>query len=138
MAFEIEVARLQLLALADRLCELAPEALTSTSTLLAHRADLALQAIRHFRMGEERVRELELLARLERLNAERGAGAYLAEGAAFIRSVHRQVERARAQLSPPPDVEALTREVLDGLGVQAVPAVPMLCQSIEAHLRWRP
>jgi len=66
------------------------------------------------------------------------AGKYLAEGAAFIRSVHHQVERARAQLGPPPNVEALTREVLDGLGKQAVPAVPMICQSIEAHLRWRP
>ncbi len=66
------------------------------------------------------------------------AGKYLADGAAFIRSVHQQVERARAQLGPPPDVETLTREVLDAMGKQAVPVVPMICQSIEAHLRWRP
>ncbi len=66
------------------------------------------------------------------------ARKYLAEGAAFIRSVHQQVEKARTQLGPPPNVEALTREVLDGMGKQAVPVVPMICQSIEAHLRWRP
>jgi glyoxylase-like metal-dependent hydrolase (beta-lactamase superfamily II) len=66
------------------------------------------------------------------------AATYLRQGAAFIRSVHEQVEKARAQLGPPPTVEALTREVLDGLGKSAVPVVPMICQSIEAHLRWRP
>ncbi len=66
------------------------------------------------------------------------ARTYLVEGEAFVRSVHAQVERARAQLCPPPDLAALTREVLDGLGKQAAPVVPMIVQTIEAHLRWRP
>ncbi len=66
------------------------------------------------------------------------ARKYLADGAAFVRSVHDQVERARAQLGPPPDLAALTREVLDGLGKQAAPVVPMIVQTIEAHLRWTP
>jgi glyoxylase-like metal-dependent hydrolase (beta-lactamase superfamily II) len=66
------------------------------------------------------------------------APKYLADGGAYVRSVHAQVERARAQLGPPPSAEALTREVLDGLGRQAAPVVPMIVQSIEAHLRWRP
>lgn len=66
------------------------------------------------------------------------ARKYLADGEAYVRSVHAQVERARAQLGPPPSAEALTREVLDGLGKQAAPVVPMIVQSIEAHLRWNP
>jgi glyoxylase-like metal-dependent hydrolase (beta-lactamase superfamily II) len=70
--------------------------------------------------------------------AGEAARGYLAEGAAYIRAVHRQVEKARAQLGPPPDLAALTREVLDGLGRQAAPVVPMIVQSIEAHLRWKP
>ena len=69
-----------------------------------------------------------------------GAAArkFLADGAGFIRTVHGQVEKARAQLGPPPDTAALTREVLDALGKQAAPVVPMIVQSIEAHLRWKP
>jgi glyoxylase-like metal-dependent hydrolase (beta-lactamase superfamily II) len=95
------------------------------------------------------------LASLRRLMAVRGADhlllghepyhltgdaarKYLADGEAYVRSVHAQVEKARAQLGPPPSAEALTREVLDGLGRQAAPVVPMIVQSIEAHLRWRP
>ncbi len=66
------------------------------------------------------------------------ARKYLADGEAYVRSVHAQVEKARAQLGPPPSAEALTREVLDGLGKQAAPLVPMIVQSIEAHLRWTP
>ena len=70
--------------------------------------------------------------------AGEAARAFLRDGAAFIGSVHGQVEKARAQLGPPPNLEALTREVLDGLGKQAVPVVPMIVQSIEAHLRLHP
>jgi glyoxylase-like metal-dependent hydrolase (beta-lactamase superfamily II) len=68
--------------------------------------------------------------------AGEAARSFLREGPVFIRAVHAQVEKARAQLGPPPNTEALTREVLDGLGRQAAPVVPMIVQSIEAHLRW--
>lgn len=66
------------------------------------------------------------------------ARAYLVGGPAYVRAVHAQVEKARAQLGPPPDLAALTREVLDGLGRQAAPVLPMIVQTIEAHLRWKP
>lgn len=65
------------------------------------------------------------------------ARKYLGDGAAYVRSVHHQVEKARAQLGPPPDLAALTREVLDGLAMQAAPILPMIVQTVEAHLRWR-
>jgi glyoxylase-like metal-dependent hydrolase (beta-lactamase superfamily II) len=98
-----------------------PAALASIERLLA------VRNVDHLLMGHEPFH----------LSGE-AARRYLADGAGFIRAVHAQVEKSRAQLGPPPDTAALTREVLDGLGKQAAPVVPMLVQSIEAHLRWKP